>query len=98
MERDKEKGDFNIKMEAIIKVIGNKIKCMDMECYIIQMGKLHIKATGILMIFMVKVKYIMTILLHYRDLLIIQILRKLKIIGRFIKDNYALIKKMVKGK
>jgi hypothetical protein len=69
---------------------------MDLEHFIIQMEKLHIKASGKSIIFMVKVKYLMTKLLILKEIIIMKIVQISIIFGWNTMDNCSKIVKKEK--
>jgi len=69
---------------------------MASELFIIPMEKLHIKESGKLIIFMEKVRYLMTKLLILKEIIIMKIVPILIIFGWNMMDSYSKIVKKVK--
>lgn len=75
-----------IKMEDIMKVNGEPIRCMVGENFTMREENLHIKATGIKISFTVLVKFTMTIQSSCNVALTLQISTFCKIIGSIMKE------------
>lgn len=88
--KNKDMEGYNFMMVAIIKDNGKMIKCKDMVKCIILKAKLHIKDSGKTDPFMEQVKSLMILPVPFKELLIIEILLKFRIIGKVIKARYRM--------